>query len=262
MAINWKKPIERRYDESWRRLHFLFEFIFLTLENSTINFNLYHKDKWGNLRIIDKKYDTCVLISLYILKLVANLTNLANPSRWETSKECTNEELLLVRYLAFNKKIDKYLIQSIPERRLWEIKAPEMCEFFYDQENVKKIKGNSFSSYFRTIPKDKIIECIWRLWYEIDGNKWRMRMDVRRCMYDFFDKFIRGVDVDLSDEYTPNLRTPNNFMYFFNKCGRSFEMAWLSFCNTYPDEVGQRMDEVWKKKPPKKMKWTDLKKAI
>ena len=245
MAINRKKPIDKRYQESRNRLRDLFYFIFINLEKSSVNFNLY-TDIWGHRKEIKKTYDTCLLISLYILKLVTNLSTTEDTSKWESSTECTDPELLLVRYLAFNEKYtDKRFIQAIGKDRRSKIKTPEICNYFFDEENAGKIKNNNFSKYMRTIPNEKIMYCIWILGGVLDKEP-RLRL-VRKQLLDFFVNFTNGMTIELDDRYKIKHEKANNFVYYFNKCARSYEMFWFSLYNTYPDEVAKRMDEVMKK---------------
>lgn len=252
MAINRKKPVDKRYQESRNRLRSLFYFIFINLEKSHINFDLY-TDRWGHRKEIKKTYDTCLLISLYILKLVTNLSTIEDTSKWESSGECTDPELLLVRYLAFNENYaEKEFIKAIGEDRRKEIKIPEICDYFFDEENARKIKNNNFSKYMRTIPKEKIMNSIWILGGVLDKEP-RLRL-VRRQLLEFFINFINGMTIELDDRYKIRHEKPNNFLYYFNMCGRKYEMFWFSLYNRYPDEVAKRMDEVMKK-PRKQGLW-------
>ena len=257
MSINWKRPKEVRYEQSIQRLAPLFYFIFTYLKKSNIKFDLYKPGIVG-VRSIKKTYDVCLLVSLYILKLVANLNTSATSSDWKTSDECTDTELLMIWYFAFNKDYpDPRIIWTIGEDERRKIKVPDICEWFYDDTKIDKIKWNNFNKYMRSIPREKIWECIWHLWYILDRSWWS-RVKIREKFDTFFKEFINGMD-NVIPRHSMSERYKDNFSYYFNLCGGKYNMFWLSLCAKLPDEVEARMYEVQKKKTKKQKSWTDFK---
>jgi hypothetical protein len=93
----------------------------------------------------------CLLISLSILKLVNNLLDKPKPALWEKSRECTDEELLLVWYVYFGKdyindnieNIRYDMKNAIGEKRRGEVKVPDASAGFYDESKEKDVRKNN-----------------------------------------------------------------------------------------------------------------------
>ena len=257
MTLKRKKPQEKRYRDTWNDLYPLFRFIFINLERSNIQFDLY-KEKWG--KKIKKEYDVCLLISLYILKLIARLSTPNSLSKWENAGECGDTDLLLIWYFAFNEQFaDERFIKSVGKDRWEEIKIPDICDWFYDETKVDKIKNNNFNKYMRSIPPTKIQKCIAYLWYIVQRAEKSKLVPYAYVRYKEFSKnFINGMDLKLPPKHKMLSEKNDNFSYYFKEYGRSYDMLWSYLISQYPEEVTKRMDEVQKKKTKKQNWWEKL----